>query len=59
MKIRSSLAKKALLELQQKNQVRLVERHHAQWIYTRTTAAAEAAEAEVEEEAKTTKKGKK
>ena len=60
MKIRSSLAKKALTELHSKGLVRLIEKHHAQSIYTRTTKAeAEAAENEVEaEEATTTTKGK-
>jgi len=50
MKIRSSLAKKALTELHSKGLVRLIEKHHAQSIYTRTTKADEAAEAEVEAE---------
>ncbi|KAH9395033.1 40S ribosomal protein S25 [Tyrophagus putrescentiae] len=46
MKIRASLAKKALDELHSKGLVRLIEKHHAQSIYTRTTKADEAAENE-------------
>ncbi|ESN91592.1 hypothetical protein HELRODRAFT_165645 [Helobdella robusta] len=37
LKIRVSLAKSALKELQQSGVIKLVEKHHAQWIYTRTT----------------------
>ena len=59
MKIRSSLAKKALDELHAKGLVRLIEKHHAQSIYTRTTKADEAAaDNEAEEEQTTTTKGK-
>lgn len=59
LKIRSSLAKKALSEIHAKGMIRLIEKHHAQSIYTRTVKADEAAEneaAEVVEE--TTTKGK-
>ena len=58
MKIRASLAKKALAELHSKGAVRLIERHHAQSIYTRTTKADEAAENEAEQEETTQKSGK-
>ena len=58
MKIRVSLAKKALLELHTKGMVRMIEKHHSQSIYTRTTKADEAAENEVEQEETTQKSGK-
>lgn len=58
MKIRASLAKKALAELHSKGLVRLIEKHHAQSIYTRTTKADEAAENEEQVEETTTTKGK-
>jgi len=44
LKIRGSLARAALKELQTKGLIRLVEKHHAQMIYTRATKA-EGAEA--------------
>lgn len=59
LKIRSSLAKRALTELHSKGMVRLIEKHHAQLIYTRTTKADETAEVEVVEEAPTKKSKKK
>ncbi|XP_032672028.1 40S ribosomal protein S25-like isoform X2 [Odontomachus brunneus] len=37
LKIRESLARRALTELQQKGLIEQVEQHHAQLIYTRTT----------------------
>lgn len=37
LKVRGSLARKALLELQQKGLIKLVCKHHSQVIYTRTT----------------------
>ena len=37
LKIRGSLARRALLELQSKGLIRLVSKHHAQMIYTRAT----------------------
>jgi len=37
LKIRGSLARAALKELQTKGVIRLVEKHHAQMIYTRAT----------------------
>jgi len=39
LKIRGSLARAALKELQIKGLIRLVEKHHAQMIYTRATKA--------------------
>jgi small subunit ribosomal protein S25e len=39
LKIRGSLARAALKELQTKGLIRLVEKHHAQMIYTRATKA--------------------
>jgi len=39
LKIRGSLARAALKELQAKGLIRLVEKHHAQMIYTRATKA--------------------
>ncbi|XP_022651642.1 40S ribosomal protein S25-like [Varroa jacobsoni] len=42
LKIRGSLAKKALEELMEKGQIRLVSKHHSQIIYTRTTKAEDA-----------------
>lgn len=39
LKIRGSLARAALKELQAKGMIRLVEKHHAQMIYTRATKA--------------------
>jgi len=39
LKIRGSLARAALKELQAKGVIRLVEKHHAQMIYTRATKA--------------------
>lgn len=41
LKIRGSLARKALLELQQKGLIKLVSKHHSQMIYTRTTKGEE------------------
>jgi small subunit ribosomal protein S25e len=61
LKIRGSLARKALDELHEKGLIRQVIKHHSQIIYTRTTKADDAAEAEeaanAEQEEKT--KGKK
>ena len=37
LKIRGSLARRALIELQQKGLIKQVVQHHAQLIYTRTT----------------------
>merc|ERR1711893_514084 len=45
LKIRGSLARFALKELKQKGLIRQVVQHHSQLIYTRTTKAAEEAEA--------------
>jgi small subunit ribosomal protein S25e len=45
LKIRGSLARAALKELQTKGLIRLVEKHHAQMIYTRATKGEEAAAA--------------
>lgn len=65
LKIRGSLARRALAEMHEKGMIRLVIKHHSQIIYTRTTkaddAAAEAeAEAAAAEEAKQAKRaGKK
>lgn len=42
LKIRGSLAKKALQELMEKGHIRLVSKHHSQIIYTRTTKADDA-----------------
>jgi len=39
LKVRGSLARAALKELQAKGLIRLVEKHHAQMIYTRATKA--------------------
>jgi len=63
LKIRGSLARKALNELHEKGLIRQVIKHHSQIIYTRTTKADDAAEEEaaeaVEEKGgKTGKKGK-
>ena len=43
LKIRGSLARKALAELQQKGMIKQVVKHHAQLIYTRTTKGDDAA----------------
>ncbi|CAG2111397.1 unnamed protein product [Medioppia subpectinata] len=64
LKIRGSLARKALLELHEKGLIRQVIKHHSQTIYTRTTKADDAAEEEAAAEAaaeagKGGKKGKK
>jgi len=45
LKIRGSLARKALNELQQKGMIKQVVKHSAQLIYTRTTKAEDAAAA--------------
>lgn len=58
LKIRVSLAKKALADIHSKGMVRLIERHHAQSIYTRTVKADEAAENEAAEVVEETTKGK-
>lgn len=58
LKIRSSLAKKALLDVHSKGLIRLVEKHHAQSIYTRTVKADEAAENEAQENVDDQPKGK-
>lgn len=42
LKIQGSLAKKALEELMEKGQIKLVSKHHSQIIYTRTTKAEDA-----------------
>ena len=42
LKIRGSLARRALLELQSKGLIRLVSKHHAQMIYTRATKGGKA-----------------
>merc|ERR1712212_850453 len=39
LKVRGSLARRALLELEGKGLIRLVDKHHAQVIYTRNTKA--------------------
>ena len=39
LKIRGSLARFALQELETKGLIRLVDKHHAQFIYTRNTKA--------------------
>merc|ERR1712198_481092 len=39
LKVRGSLARFALIELEQKGLIRLVDKHHAQFIYTRNTKA--------------------
>nr|CAE45771.1 mitochondrial ribosomal protein S25 [Trichoplax adhaerens] len=39
LKIRISLAKRALQELQQKGLIKVIDKHHAQVIYTRATKA--------------------
>lgn len=61
LKVRGSLARKALAELYEKGAIRQVIKHHSQIIYTRTTkaddAAAEAEAATENEEQQT--KGKK
>lgn len=60
LKIRASLAKKALSELHSKGMIRLIEKHNAQLIYTRSTKAEENADAEEANEGETTtKKGRK
>merc|ERR1712183_904434 len=41
LKIRGSLARRALIELQGKGLIKEVVKHHAQLIYTRATSAAE------------------
>ncbi|XP_054159413.1 40S ribosomal protein S25-like [Oppia nitens] len=46
LKIRGSLARRALDELHQKGLIRQVIKHHSQIIYTRTTKADDAAEEE-------------
>jgi len=46
LKVRGSLARKALDELLQKGMIRRITKHRSQQIYTRTTKADEAAEAE-------------
>ncbi|XP_018332922.1 40S ribosomal protein S25 [Agrilus planipennis] len=43
LKVRGSLARRALNELQQKGLIKLVAKHHAQFIYTRTTKGEEVA----------------
>jgi len=45
LKVRGSLARKALDELHAKGMIRLIAKHRSQQIYTRTTKADEAAEA--------------
>ena len=45
LKIRGSLAKKGLKELHREGKIRLVSRHHSQWIFTRATKEEEAEEA--------------
>jgi small subunit ribosomal protein S25e len=42
LKIRGSLARKALQELHEKGLIKLVSKHHSQRIYTRTTKLEEA-----------------
>lgn len=60
LKIRGSLARKALNELHEKGLIRQVIKHHSQIIYTRTTKADDAAaEEEAAAEAQETGKGKK
>merc|ERR1712170_124530 len=63
LKVRGSLARFGLKELHSKGMIKLVSKHHAQLIYTRTTKGAEdaeaAAEAEAAQKAKKGKKGKK
>ncbi|CAG2174486.1 unnamed protein product, partial [Oppiella nova] len=61
LKIRGSLARKALLELHEKGLIRQVIKHHSQTIYTRTTKADDAeqeAEQEAQQEGQKGKKGK-
>ncbi|KPM11253.1 GMP reductase [Sarcoptes scabiei] len=59
LKVRASLAKRALSELHSKGLIRLIEKHHSQLIYTRNTKADDAADMEESEEQTTkTKKGK-
>ena len=59
LKIRGSLARKALSELHEKGLIRQVIKHHSQTIYTRTTKADDAAEEEAEAVQETGGKGKK
>ncbi|XP_071175665.1 small ribosomal subunit protein eS25-like [Mytilus edulis] len=69
LKIRGSLAKKGLLDLHKEGKIRMVSKHHSQWIFTRSTtaeeaeeaasAAAEAKEADKAEKAEKGGKGKK
>ncbi|KAH9424342.1 40S ribosomal protein S25 [Dermatophagoides pteronyssinus] len=59
LKVRSSLAKRALSELHEKGLIRLIEKHHSQMIFTRNTKADDAPEVEeVEEQPTKGKKGK-
>ena len=55
LKVRGSLAKKGLDELQEKGLIRLVVSHSAQMIYTRTAREEESEEREVEEVVKVVK----
>jgi len=60
LKINGSLARLSLRELYKQGKIKLVASHHAQLIYTRTTAAAEEAkEAEEKPKEEKVEKGKK
>merc|ERR1712141_675103 len=63
MKIRGSLARRAIKQLHQEGKIKLEIQHHAQMVYTRAIAVDDAAEeaeaAAAAEAAKASKKGKK
>ena len=57
MKIRGSLARRAIKELYEMKKIKLLVQHSSQMVYTRAIAVDD--DAEEEENAKPTKKGKK